>query len=293
MRGNSINTHRRLKSRKILERIAYLLFLLAILISITGLLTLLIRVAIQGIPWFDWEFLTSFPSRFPEKAGIKASLAGTMWLMGLTGMFTVPIGIGAAIYLEEYASKNRFTRIIELNMSNLAGVPSIVYGLLGFALFVQLIPLGRSIIAAALTLTLLVLPIVILASREAIRAVPKTYRDAAYALGSTKWEVTKRVVLPAALPGILTGIILSLSRAIGEAAPLIAIAALVYVHFVPTSPLDRFSALPIQIYGWVTQPQDGFRNIAAAGILLLLFVLLSMNSVAIYLRNKFQIRSGE
>ena len=210
--------------------------------------------------------------------------------MGLTAAFTVPVGTGAAIYLEEYAPKNWFTRLIEVNISNLAGVPSIVYGLLGLALFVQWMALGRSLLAGGLTLSLLVLPIVILASREAIRAVPRTHRDAAYALGATRWEVTKLVVLPASLPGILTGIILAMSRAIGEAAPVIAITALVYLTFVPTDPLDRFTVLPIQIYNWMSRPQEEFKGLAAAGIIVLLVVLLAMNAIAVYLRNRFQNR---
>jgi phosphate transport system permease protein len=213
--------------------------------------------------------------------------------MGLTAIFTVPVGVGAAVYLEEYAPKNRLTTLIEINISNLAGVPSIVYGLLGLAIFVQFLALDRTLLAGALTLALLILPIVILASREAIRAVPSSHRDAAYALGATQWEVTRRVVLPSAVPGILTGAILAMSRAIGEAAPVLAISALVFITFVPTSPLDRFTVLPIQIFNWTSRPQDDFRGLAAAGIIVLLVILLSMNAVAIYLRNRFQVRSEE
>ena len=213
--------------------------------------------------------------------------------MGLTAAFTVPTGIGAAIYLEEYAPKNKLTSIIEINISNLAGVPSIVYGLLGLALFVQWLALGRSVLAGALTMSLLILPIVIIACREAIRAVPGTYREAAYALGATQWDVVRGVVVPAAFPGMLTGIILGMSRAVGETAPVIAISALVYLTFVPASPMDRFTVLPIQIYNWVSRPQEDFRGLAAGGIVVLLVILLSMNAVAIYLRNKYQIRSEE
>jgi phosphate transport system permease protein len=214
-------------------------------------------------------------------------------MMGLTALFTVPIGVGAAIHLEEYAPKNWLTNIIEINISNLAGVPSIVYGLLGLALFVQWMSLGRTVLAGALTMTLLVLPIVILASREAIRAVPNTYRYAAYALGATRWQVIKGVVLPSAIPGILTGTILAMSRAIGEAAPVIAISALVYLTFIPGHPLDRFTVLPIQIFNWASRPQDDFRGLAAAGILVLLIILLTMNAAAIYLRDRFQVKSEE
>ncbi len=201
--------------------------------------------------------------------------------------------MGAAIYLEEFAPKNWFTRFIEINISNLAGVPSIVYGLLGIALFVSWMSLGRSLLAGSMTLALLVLPIVILASREAIRAVPDTYRQAAYALGATPWQVVRGVVLPSSMPGILTGVILAMSRAIGEAAPVIAISALVYLTFVPSSPLDRFTVLPIQIFNWTTRFTDDFRSLAAAGIIVLLIILLSMNAVAIYVRNRFQTKSEE
>jgi phosphate transport system permease protein len=293
MRRSQRFRHRSLASRKAIGGMSYTLFLLAVLVGIVGLITLLVQVFVQGLPWLSWHFLTSYPSRHPEQAGLLSALVGTIWLMGLTAVFTVPVGVGAALYLEEYAPNNRLTRLIEVNISNLAGVPSIVYGLLGLAVFVAFLGLGRSLLAGALTLSLLVLPIVILASREAIRAVPRSYREAAYSLGSTQWEVTKWVVLPAALPGILTGSILAMSRAIGEAAPIIAISALVYLTFVPTSPLDRFTVLPIQIFNWVSRPQDDFRGLAAAGIIVLLAILLSMNAIAIFLRNRYQVRSKE
>lgn len=261
--------------------------------GIAGLITLLVQIVVPGAPWLNWHFLTSYPSRHPQEAGLLSALMGTIWLMGLTAVFSVPVGVGAAIYLEEYAPRNWLTRLIEVNISNLAGVPSIVYGLLGLSIFVGWMALGRSLLAGALTLGLLVLPIVILASREAIRAVPSTHREAAYALGATQWQVTKRVVLPAAFPGILTGTILAMSRAIGEAAPVLAISALVYLTFVPSGPLDRFTVLPIQIFNWVTRPQAEFRGLAAAAIIVLLVILLSMNALAIYLRNRYQIRSEE
>jgi phosphate transport system permease protein len=267
--------------------------LLAVIIGILGLIILLARILIQGLPWVNWNFVTSFPSRHPEEAGILSALMGTIWLMALTALFTIPVGVGAAVYLEEYAPKNWLTRIIEVNISNLAGVPSIVYGLLGLTLFVGWMALGRSLLAGALTLGLLVLPIVILASREAVKAVPRAYREAAYALGATKWQVTKLIVLPSALPGILTGTILAMSRAIGEAAPVLAISALAYMTFIPSDPLDRFTVLPIQIFNWVTRPQEDFRNLAAAGIIILLIILLLMNALAIYLRNHYQTKSEE
>ncbi len=285
--------NRRLPYRKTVGAVFIVIFLLAVMVGIAGLVTLLAQVLIEGLGWLNWQFLTSYPSRHPEEAGIKAAMMGTIWLMGLTAAFTVPMGVSAAIYLEEFAPRNWFTRVIEVNISNLAGVPSIVYGLLGLAVFVQWMALGRTLLAGALTLSLLVLPIVILVSREAIRAVPQTYRHAAYALGSTKWEVTKLVVLPAAFPGILTGTILAMSRAIGEAAPVLAISALVYLTFIPTDPLDRFTVLPIQIYNWTSRPQDEFRSIAAAGIIVLLVILFMMNAVAVFLRNRYQTRSEE
>ncbi len=293
-----------LQSRKMLGAVAYAVFLAAVCIGLVGLLILLLQVLIQGFDWLRPELIFNFPSRFPEQAGLKAALFGTLWLMGMTALFCVPVGVGAAVYLEEYAPDNRLTRFIEVNIANLAGVPSIVYGLLGLALFVQgytiafggrevELSLGRSVLAGALTMSLLVLPIVILASREAIKAVPDTYRQAAFALGASKWEVVRGIVLPAAFPGMLTGVILAMSRAVGETAPVIAISALVYLTFIPGHPLDRFTVLPIQIYNWVSRPQSEFQGLAAGGIIVLLIVLLSMNALAVYLRNKFQKRSIE
>ena len=284
---------RRLRVREIAGAAAYVAFLVAVLIGIVGLVVLLAQVLIDGLPWVSKNLLFNYPSRHTEEAGLRAAIFGTLWLMGLTAAFTVPIGIGAAIYLEEYAAKNKLTLLIEVNISNLAGVPSIVYGLLGLALFVQWMALGRSVLAGALTMSLLTLPIVIIACREAIRAVPATYREAAYALGATQWDVVRGVIVPAAFPGMLTGIILGMSRAVGETAPIIAISALVYITFVPESPMDRFTVLPIQIYNWVSRPQEDFRGLAAGGIVVLLVILLSMNALAIYLRNKYQIRSEE
>jgi phosphate transport system permease protein len=291
MQTTSFN--RRLAFRKGIGGVFYLLFLVAVFIGILGLITLLAQVLIEGIPWLSWHFVTDYPSRHPEEAGLKSALMGTVWVMGLTAAFTIPVGVGAAIYLEEYASDNWLSRVIEINISNLAGVPSIVYGLLGLAVFVQWLALGRSVLAGALTLGLLVLPVVILASREAIRAVPNTYRQAAYALGADRWQMIKGVVLPAAFPGVLTGVILALSRAIGEAAPVIAISALVYLTFVPSDPLDRFTVLPIQIFNWISRPQAEFRGLAAAGIIILLVILLTMNALAIFLRDRYQVKSEE
>jgi phosphate transport system permease protein len=243
--------------------------------------------------WLDWQFITSFPSRKPEEAGLLSALFGTLWVMVLTALFSFPIGIGTAIYLEEYAPDNRLRRLIQTNINNLAGVPSIVYGLLGLSFFVQSLALGRSILAGALTLTLMSLPVIIIAAQEAIRSVPETHRLGAFALGATRWQVVRNIVLPAALPGVLTGTILAMSRAIGEAAPMLAISALVYLTFIPSSPLDRFTVLPIQIFNWVSRPQEDFQHLAAAGIIVLLVVLLSMNAVAIFLRNRYQKRTEE
>lgn len=296
MSSNS-TTSGQLRPRRVFRRtiggVVYGLFLLSVCVGIVGLLALLYEVLTTGLPWLNWQFLSDYPSRHPEEAGLLSALMGTVWLMAMTAIFTVPVGVGAAIYLEEYAPRNFFTRIIEINIANLAGVPSIVYGLLGLALFVTWFELGRSILAGSMTLSLLVLPIVILASREAIRAVPGSYRQAAYAMGADQWQVIKGVVLPSALPGILTGTILAMSRAIGEAAPVLAISALVYLTFVPSHPMERFTVLPIQIYNWVSRPQDEFRGLAAAGIIVLLVILLSMNAIAVFLRNKYQIRSEE
>ncbi|MDO8615188.1 MAG: phosphate ABC transporter permease PstA [Dehalococcoidia bacterium] len=256
--------------------------------AIAALGVLLVQVAAKGIDRVGWDFLNAFPSRKPEEAGIKAALWGTIWLMGLTAAFAVPLGLGAAIYLEEYAPRNWLTRVIQVNIANLAGVPSIVYGLLGLALFVRALELERSVLAGSLTMALLVLPIVIIASQEALRAVPNSIREAGWALGATRSQVVFRQVVPAALPGIMTGIILALSRAIGETAPLIMIGALLFVPFTPSGPMDRFTVLPIQIFNWASRPQKEFQVDAAAGIIVLLAVLLAMNSVAIVLRNRFQ-----
>ena len=272
--------------------IFFIWFLLAILVGVAGLAALLIDVLIDGLGFLNWKFLTNYASRKPLESGILAPMAGTVWVVGLTAIFTVPVGIGTAIYLEEFARKNRLTRLIELNISNLAGVPSVIYGLLGLAVFVQFLFNGsRNLTAGALTMTLLILPIVIIASQEAIKAVPSSYRDAAYAMGATRWQVVKTVVMPQAVPGMMSGIILALSRAVGESAPILIISSLVWVTFVPTSPDSKFTVLPLQIFTWVSQPQEDFRSIAAAGIIVLLLILLGMNAVAIWIRNKYQVRS--
>ena len=244
-------------------------------------------MAVRGWATLDWGFLTSFPSRFPANAGIKAALFGSLWLIGLTALFSLPTGVAAAVWLEEYqVRKNWLSRLVEVNISNLAGVPSIIYGLLGLGIFVRALQLERSVLSGALTMSLLVLPIIIINTREALRAVPRSQREAAYALGATRSQVVAGVVLPSALPGILTGLILALSRAIGETAPLITIGALTFIAFVPTSPMDPFTVLPIQIFNWVSRPQKEFHAIAASGILVLLVVLLGMNALAVILRDR-------
>lgn len=267
----------------------------AVAFSLLILGLLLFDALWDGLRRLNWQFLTSFPSRKPENAGIYGAIVGSFYAVSLTSVISIPFGIGAAIYLEEYARNNRFTRMIEINITNLAGVPSIIYGILGLELFVRWMQMGRSLLAGALTLSLLILPTVIIASREAIRTVPGSIRQAAYAVGATKWQTTRDHVLPLAFPGIMTGIILAISRAIGETAPLIMIGALTYVAFVPTDLMSPFSVMPIQIFNWVSRPQKGFFECAAAGIVVLLFLTLMLNALAIILRNyyqrKFSVRS--
>lgn len=269
----------------------WLLQMSGLLVTILGLAVLaalLFDVARDGLGRVSWDFLTSFPSRRPEAAGIYAALVGTIYVIVLTALIAVPIGVGAAIYLEEYAARGRVARMIEINIANLAGVPSIIYGLLGLALFVRALAFGRSVIAGAATLALLVLPVVILSTREALRAVPPSLREGSYALGATKWQTIWHQVLPVALPGTLTGLILALSRAIGETAPLITIGALTYVPFAPDGIWSPFTVLPIQIFNWVSRPQAEFLRNAAAGIIVLLVLLLCMNGVAAWLRDRFR-----
>jgi phosphate transport system permease protein len=260
----------------------------ATLVGVAALAVLLVDVLIDGLPRLDMAFLTSFASRLPERAGVKAALAGSVWIMVLTALIAFPVSVAAAIYLEEYAPKSWLTKAIQTNIANLAGVPSIVYGILGLALFVRAMGLGRSILSGALTLSLLIMPVIIMAAQEAIRAVPQTIREAAYGLGAARWQVVKGQVLPMALPGILTGTILALSRAVGETAPLIMVGAVGFIAFTPQGVMDQFTVLPLQIYSWISRPQDEFRELAAAGIIVLLALLLTMNAIAIVLRNRAQ-----
>lgn len=285
---NAVGSSSNLARRKKFSSVARLVFVVSSWISILLLLVLLFEISRQGVPWLDWQFLTSFPSRFAERAGIKAALWGSVWLILLVALISIPLGIGAAVYLEEYAKPGRLSTIIEINIANLAGTPSIVYGILGLALFVRWMSLGRSLIAGALTMSLLILPVTIIASREALRAVPKSIRLASLALGATRWQTIWHHLIPAATPGIATGLILALSRAIGETAPLVMIGALSYVAFTPRGPMDQFSALPIQIFNWASRPQKEFYGLAGAGIIILLIVLLTMNAAAIWLRARAQ-----
>jgi phosphate transport system permease protein len=278
------------RMRKIKNTFFKWLFFSATLFGLIALIVLIVDIFVKGLPRLDWDFLNSFPSGRPERAGIKAALWGSVWVITLTAPIALFLGVSAALYLEEYAKKNWFTRLIQTNISNLAGVPSIIYGILGLALFVRAMNLGPSILAGAFTMALLVLPVVVVSAQEAIRAVPQSLRHGSYALGASKWQTIRRIVLPSAAPGIMTGMILSLSRAIGETAPLVVIGAFVFVRFVPDSPYDPFTVLPIQIYNWVSQPKEEFHELAASGIIILLVVLLIMNATAVFLRNKYQKR---
>jgi phosphate transport system permease protein len=271
--------------RKVANALFGLLAFLAIFASLITLVALLIDVVVRGGSSVDLQFFTSAPSRIPAKAGILPALVGTLWVTTLVAIMTFPIGVAAAIYLEEYAGRGRWSRLLRINISNLAGVPSIVYGIFGLALFVRLLGLGRTVFAAALTLSLLILPVVIISSMEAIRAVPPSQREAAYALGATRWQMVRRALLPAAAPGILTGIVLAVGRAVGETAPLILIGAVTFVTFVPVNPFeDKYTVLPIQIFNWAGRPQAAFQEISAAAILVLLVLMFLLNLVAIILR---------
>jgi phosphate transport system permease protein len=260
-----------------------------LLCTFFGLVMLVIfiyHIARDGAARLSWDFLTNYPSRIAGRAGILSALAGTLWIVVLTALVSIPIGIGAAIYLEEYGRKNRFARMVEVNISNLAGVPSIIYGLLGLEIFSRVFGMKGSILAGAMTLALLILPIIIVATREAIKAVPQSLRDASYALGASQWQTVKMTVLPASGSGIITGVIIALSRAVGEAAPLIVVGALAFVPFVPTSPSSEFTVLPIQIFNWVSRPQKAFLENASAAIIVLLAITFLLNAVAVYLRIK-------
>lgn len=279
---------RRSSTRLLGDRFLQASGLIVLALALVTLGALLYDVFSDGWSRLSWQFLSSPPSRFPEVAGIYPQLIGSLYVMVVTAALALPMGIGAAVYLEEYGGGGRLARLIEINIANLAGVPSVIYGLLGLGLFVRWLELGPSILAGAATLALLVLPVVILSTREALRTVPMSAREGSYALGATKWQTIWHQVLPGALPGIFTGLILAMSRAIGETAPLVTIGALTYIPFAPTGLDSRFTVLPIQVYNWVSRPQAPFLENAAAGIIVLLLVLLTMNSVAVVLRDRFQ-----
>ncbi|MBR2681353.1 MAG: phosphate ABC transporter permease PstA, partial [Exiguobacterium sp.] len=279
---NRETVSQRIKRRLQLNEIFKYIFLAGLVFALVVLSTLIYDIVSKGAGWVDIDFLRNFPSRRPEQAGLYPALIGSLWLMLLIVPMVFVIGVGAAIYLEEYAPKNRMTSFIEVNISNLAGVPSIVFGLLGLTIFVRVMELGNSIMAGALTLGLMSLPIVIVASQEALRAVKMELRHASLALGASKWQTTFNVVLPSTLPGIITGIILAVSRAIGETAPLIMVGAATFISTTPSNIFSDFTALPIQIYNWTSRPQPEFQNLAAAGIIVLMTMLIAMNSVAIY-----------
>ena len=261
-------------------------------VGVVVLLALLVDVAVKAAPWLSAEFLQNYPSRRPERAGVRSALFGSLWLMGLTAAFAVPVGVAAALYLEEYAPRGWFYRLIQTNIANLAGVPSVIYGMLGLLLFVRYLGAGRSLLAGALTMSLLVLPVIILSTQEALRALPQGLRESAYALGATRSQVIAGHLLPVAAPGVLTGIILALSRAVGETAPVILVGALTFVTFVPAGVLDPYAVLPLQIFNWTARPQPEFRGLAAAAIAVLLALLLLMNLSAILLRDRYERKLG-
>ncbi|MDF2945695.1 MAG: phosphate transporter permease [Bacillales bacterium] len=276
--------------RLLTNKFTKVILFIATLFSLVVLAVLMYRIMNQGLPKLNLDFLTKFASRRPANAGISGALVGSIWLMIVVVPFSMVIGVGTAIYLEEYAKKNWFTSFIQVNIQNLAGVPSIVFGLLGLTIFVRAMDLDRSILAAGLTMSLLVMPVIVVSAQEALKAVPRQLGEASYGLGATKWQTIKNIILPAAIPGILTGSILAISRAIGETAPLIVVGALAFVNFYPSSIMDSFTVIPIQIYNWTTRPQIEFQEVAAAGIIVLLVFLIIMNSIAIIIRNKFNKR---
>lgn len=281
---------KRMTRRLTINKMFKFIFLLSTLFALLALGILFYRIIGQGAAYVTPDFFKNYGSRFPEKAGIKAALVGSIWLMAVVAPVSLLLGVSTAIYLEEYAKKNRWNDFIRMNISNLAGVPSVVFGLLGLTIFVRALALGNSILAAGFTMSLLILPVIIVASQEAIRSVPSEIREASYGMGATKWQTIIKIVLPSAIPGVLTGAILALSRAVGETAPLVVIGVPVIIHFLPNGPLSQFTALPMQIYDWAKRPQLDFQHVAAAGILVLMIFLLFMNAIAIFIRNKFQKR---
>jgi phosphate transport system permease protein len=282
-----------LSARKRVEEWVFrALLFVSLAIGLAALAWLVVSTVSKGWDRIDSRLWENYPSSRPERAGARSALFGSIWVVGVTALLTVPIGVGAAVYLEEFAHKERwYNRLIEVNIQNLAGVPSIVYGILGLAFVVRgPIDLGPVVLAGSVILALLVLPVLIIASREAIRAVPPSIREGSLALGATEWQTVSRQVLPASVPGIATGVILALSRAIGEAAPLLLVGALTFVQFTPEGLDSRFSVLPVQIFQWISRPQEEFKVLAAAAIVMLLALLLTMNAIAIWVRNRYQKR---
>jgi phosphate transport system permease protein len=295
MKSKYIDTaqvQKKMGSRLLANNLAKFLFLLATLFGLVILVILIYRVVAQSLGWIDLDFIMNKLSTIPERAGIMGAIMGTFWLMLVVAPVTMILGVGTAIYLEEYAKKGRLQSFIQTNISNLAGVPSVVFGILGLTVFVRTLGLGSVVLAGGLTMALLVLPVVVVASQEAIRAVPQFLREASYGMGATKWQTVKNVVLPASIPGILTGLILALSRAIGETAPLVVIGIPALLIPLPDGIFDKFTILPVQIYYWTTDSAlvAEYANLAAATIVVLLIVLFAMNSIAIIIRNKFQKR---
>lgn len=273
-----------LMRRKLTGTLFYGACLVSVGLLLIALVALLTDVFVRAAPWLDVQFLTGVPSLRPERAGILPALVGTLEIGLIVGLISFPIGVAAAIYLVEYASDSRLNRLLQTNISNLAGVPSIIYGILGLAVFVRALALGPTVLAAAMTLSLLILPVVIIASIEALKAVPSAQREGAFALGATRWQMVRRSVLPAAAPGIMTGIILAMARAIGEAAPLILIGAFTFVTFLPNPIAGQYTVLPIQIYGWAIQPKAEFQGISAAAIVVILVLMLMLNALALVVR---------
>ncbi len=277
-----------LAMRRTMDLVFQVVALVVLLVALAALAALIYDVIKDGLVRLSWDFITGYPSRRASRAGLYPALIGSIFVILLTAAFALPIGVAAAIYLEEYGKRNFLAKVIELNITNLSAVPSIIYGLLGLGVFVRFLAMGRSVMAGAATLALLALPVVILSTREALRAVPGSIREGSYALGASKWQTIWYQVLPVATPGILTGLILALSRSIGETAPLITMGALTYVSFLPNSLWSSFTVLPIQIFNWTSRPQQDFHANAAAGILVLMALLLTMNGLAIWLRDRYQ-----
>ena len=276
------------QKNKIIDKTFQVVGIVCTFFGLAILAILIYNILIEGAARIDWDFMKNLPSRRPQKAGIFTAVMGTIWVLVLTTLISFPVGVGAGIYLEEYGKKTKLASLLEINIANLAGVPSIIYGLLGLEIFVRIFGLGGSVLAGSLTLSLLILPIIIVATREALKAVPSSIKDASMALGASKWQTIWNQTLPASIGGVLTGVILAISRAIGETAPLIVVGALAYVPFAPSSPMDEFTVMPIQIFNWVSRPQHGFAVNAAAAIIVLLLITFMMNGVAVYFRNRWQ-----